>query len=35
MAQKRKYKNPYHQTQSELAEWLSLFAHDYSTGEGR
>ena len=33
MAQKRKYKNPYHQTQSELAEWLSLFAHDYSTGE--
>ena len=33
MAQKRKYKNPYHQTQSELAEWLFLFAHDYSTGE--
>ena len=33
MAQKRKYKNPYHQTQSELAEWLSLFAHDYSTTE--
>ena len=33
MTQKRKYKNPYHQTQSELAEWLSLFAHDYSTTE--
>lgn len=33
MAQKRKYKNPYHQTQSELAEWLSMFAHDYSTTE--
>ncbi len=33
MAQKRKYKNPYHQTQSELGEWLFLFAHDYSTGE--
>ena len=33
MAQKRKYKNPYHQIQSELAEWLSLFAHDYSTTE--
>ena len=33
MAQKRTYKNPYHQTQSELAEWLSLFAHDYSTTE--
>ncbi len=33
MVQKRKYKNPYHQTQSELTEWLSLFAHDYSTGE--
>ena len=33
MAQKRKYKNPYHQTQSELSEWLFLFAHDYSTGE--
>ena len=33
MAQKRKYKNPYHQIQSELAQWLSLFAHDYSTTE--
>ena len=30
---KRKYKNPYHQTQSELAEWLALFAHNYSTTE--
>ena len=30
---KRKFKNPYHQTQSELAEWLSLFAQDYSTAE--
>lgn len=29
----RKYKNPYHQTQSELAEWLALFAQDYSTTE--
>ena len=29
----RKYKNPYHQTQSELAEWLSLFAQNYSTTE--
>ncbi len=33
MAQKRKYKNPYCQTQSELAEWLSLFARDHSTTE--
>ena len=33
MTQKRKYKNPYHQTQSELVGWLSLFAHDYSTTE--
>ena len=31
MPQKRKYKNPYHQTQSELAEWLSLFARDFNT----
>ena len=31
MTQKRKYKNPYHQTQSELAEWLALFARDHST----
>ena len=31
MTPKRKYKNPYHQTQSELAEWLSLFARDHST----
>ena len=30
---KRKFKNPYHQTQSELAEWLALFAQDYSTAE--
>ena len=30
---KRKFKNPYHQTQSELAEWLALFAQDYSTTE--
>ena len=33
MTQKRKYKNPYHQTQSELAEWLSLFARDYSASQ--
>ena len=33
MTQKRSYKNPYHQTQSELAEWLALFAQDYSTTE--
>ena len=33
MTPKRKYKNPYHQTQSELAEWLSLFARDYSTSQ--
>ena len=33
MTPKRKYKNPYHQTQSELAEWLSLFACDYSTSQ--
>ena len=33
MTQKRKYKNPYHQTQSELAEWLVMFAHDYSTSQ--
>ena len=31
--QKRSYKNPYHQTQSEHAEWLALFAQDYSTAE--
>lgn len=30
---KRKFKNPYHQTQSELAEWLSLFARQHSTTE--
>jgi len=29
----RKYRNPYHQTQSELAEWLSMFAHDYSASQ--
>ncbi|MDE0183992.1 MAG: hypothetical protein OXP71_00895 [Candidatus Poribacteria bacterium] len=29
----RKFKNPYHQSQSELAEWLALFAQDYSTTE--
>ena len=33
MKEKRSYKNPYHQTQSELAEWLALFAQDYSTTE--
>ena len=33
MKEKRGYKNPYHQTQSELAEWLALFAQDYSTTE--
>ena len=33
MTQKRKYKNPYHQTQSELAEWLAMFARDYSTAQ--
>ena len=33
MTQKRSYKNPYHQTQSELAEWLALFAQDFSTTE--
>ncbi len=33
MTQKRKYKNPYHQTQSELVEWLVMFAHDYSTSQ--
>ena len=31
MKEKPSYKNPYHQTQSELAEWLVLFARDYST----
>lgn len=31
MSGKRSFKNPYHQTQSELAEWLVLFAQDYST----
>ena len=31
MKVKRSYKNPYHQTQSELAEWLALFARDHST----
>ena len=31
MKKERSYKNPYHQTQSELAEWLVLFAQDYST----
>ena len=33
MTQKRKYKNPYHQSQSELVEWLVMFAHDYSTSQ--
>ena len=33
MKEKPSYKNPYHQTQSELAEWLALFAQDYSTTE--
>jgi hypothetical protein len=33
MTEKRSFKNPYHQTQSELAEWLVLFAQDYSTAE--
>lgn len=33
MSGKRSYKNPYHQSQSELAEWLALFAQDYSTAE--
>ena len=33
MTQKRSYKNPYHQTQSELAEWLALFAQDFSMTE--
>ena len=33
MKEKRSYKNPYHQTQSELAEWLALFAQDFSTTE--
>ena len=30
MTEKRKYKNPYHQTQSELSEWLTMFARDHS-----
>ena len=33
MSEERSFKNPYHQTQSELAEWLVLFAQDYSTSE--
>ena len=33
MKEKRSFKNPYHQTQSELAEWLVLFAQDYGTAE--
>ncbi len=33
MTEKRSFKNPYHQTQSELAEWLVLFAQDHSTAE--
>lgn len=33
MPQKRSYKNPYHQTKSELAEWLALFAQQHSTTE--
>ncbi|MDE0297223.1 MAG: hypothetical protein OXN17_01150 [Candidatus Poribacteria bacterium] len=33
MPQKRIYKNPYHQTQSELAEWLVMFAHDFSASQ--
>ncbi len=33
MSEKRSFKNPYHQTQSELAEWLVLFVQDFSTAE--
>ena len=33
MKEKRSFKNPYHQIQSELAEWLVLFAQDHGTAE--